>query len=103
MDAHTLTRKDWARLVRVIAHDEDVVERFPGKLFHSLGSLTGDVDAQFAHNRDGFGSDPLRFDFRAEYVKAVPGIMAQQPFGHLASRGIAGAEYQHPFLFGHSL
>ena len=43
MDADTVTRKDRARLVRVIAHGEDLVERFPGKLVHSLGPVAREV------------------------------------------------------------
>ena len=75
-----------------------MVERLSLKLGDAFGAMPGNVDAPLPHRRDGFRADEARRGARAFHDKPVAGVMAQQPFGHLAPRGIAGAQDQHPLF-----
>jgi hypothetical protein len=54
--------------------------------------MAGNIDAEFAHHLDRFRPDLAGRDAGARNVKTVAGETPQETFGHLAARGIAGAE-----------
>jgi hypothetical protein len=60
-----------------------------------------DINADFAHCCYSFGSNMTWRYSRTCNIKAIPCNVTQKSFGHLASRRVAGAEYQDPFAISH--
>jgi hypothetical protein len=87
-----------AGFVGVAADRDDVIEGLPYKLIHRFRPVGGNVDSDFRHRRDGFGTNVRRFGAGREHLEPVSSFMAQQAFRHLAAGGISGAEYQHSSL-----
>src|SRR5207248_1227003 len=92
MDALRRSRKDGAMLARVIADRDHVIERLSDELINRLRALRRDVYADLPHRRYRFRPHTRRLRARAEDLEARAAIVAQQPFGHLAARRVAGAE-----------
>ena len=65
--------------------------------------MPGNINAEFIHCGDSFGSNDTRFCTGALYVEQVSGVAAQQTLSHLATSGIASAENQNPFFRVHTL
>jgi hypothetical protein len=84
MDGNRFTRKNRAALFGVVADGQDVVQVLAGEFIDALGTVTGNVDAQFLHGGNGFGPDVAWLGSGAEHLEAIPGIVTQQAFGHLA-------------------
>jgi len=61
--------------------------------------MARDIDTQFVHHGDGFGSHDARFCARAFDFKT--GVVAEQSFGHLAAGGVSGAEDENSFFIVH--
>ena len=83
-----------AMLLGVVADGENVIEGLAGEFIHMLRALPGDVNAEFAHDGNGFAADWLGIRASAENFEAITGIVAEKAFGHLAARGISSAEDQ---------
>src|SRR5215204_5585076 len=79
------------------AHDDQVIEELLAQVGpQALRVLVRDVYADLAHGLDCPRVDLVcRVYARAHNLEAVPGQMAQQPFGHLAPRRVVGAQEQH--------
>src|ERR1051326_2071216 len=60
-----------------------------------------DINADFAHCCYSFRSNMSRRYSRTCNIKAISRNVAQKSFGHLASRRVAGAEYQDSFAVSH--
>jgi hypothetical protein len=88
-------RENWADLASVIADGEHVIEGLAGKFADVLGTISTHIDANFTHDSNGFWPDWDRLNTRAEDLKAVASIVAEQAFGHLTARRIAGTENQN--------
>lgn len=91
-------QEDRAALFRVVADGYDVIEVLAIKLVHMLGAMAADVYPQLAHSSNRFRSHDARARASAFDGELFAGIMPQQPFGHLARGGVAGAQNQHAFL-----
>jgi hypothetical protein len=64
-----------------------------------LGRLAGDVDADLLHGLDGAGMNLVGWiQARAVGLEAVPGVVPEEALGHLAPRGVLGAQEQHLLL-----
>jgi hypothetical protein len=61
--------------------------------------MAGYVNTDVTHGGYRFRPNPTRLRASGEHVETVSTFMAQQPFGHLASGGIPGAEHQQLFPF----
>jgi hypothetical protein len=62
------------------------------ELVNGLRTMARDIDTNFAHCRDRFRADMGRFYTGAFYIVLFGIERAQDSFGHLASRRVAGAE-----------
>lgn len=98
-----ITEKDGAGFFGVIADGDDVVKRLAFEFGHVFGAVAGKVDAEFSHGGDGFGADQTGFYAGAFHFEFVPGVVAEEAFGHLASGGVSGAENEDSFFGGHEL
>src|SRR5688572_14105274 len=90
-----------ARVVRVVADDQDVPHRrFAEKLFQFFRLLRADVDANFFHRAHGQRVHlRLRVGPRARGGEAIAFEFANESLGHLAARRVAGAQHEdHGFL-----
>src|SRR5947208_2620853 len=61
--------------------------------------MAGNINAQLLHRGYGFRPDNAGLGPGAFHVKPLPGIVAQQPLGHLATRRIARTEDQYALFF----
>src|SRR5215204_3783138 len=59
------------------------------------------VDAQLAHCCYRFRAHSGRRNSRTHHLETIPRNIAQQTFGHLTPRRVAGAEYQNAFTLAH--
>jgi len=60
-----------------------------------------DVNAEFAHDGDGFGADAARVRAGAFDLEAVSGIVAQKTFRHRAAGGVSCAENEDSSFLRH--
>jgi hypothetical protein len=96
-----LAGKEWAAFLGVVTEGQNIVERLAGEFVHALGAMARNVDAQFAHNGDRFGSNMARLGPGAEYLETVSCVVTQKAFGHLAPGCISRAEDEDSLLIGH--
>jgi len=87
-----------AALFRVGADGDDVIEALAVELIHMFRAMAANVYANLAHGCDRFRAHRAGFGPGAFDLERIPGIVAQQPFGHLATGGIASTENQNTFL-----
>jgi hypothetical protein len=58
-----------------------------------FGCVTGDIDAHFCEDLDGFGVDISRgLGSGAVDFEQISGGVAEDAFGHVAAAGVAGAK-----------
>ena len=81
-----------AALFCVVTDREDVIESLTGELVHALRVVASNINTELAHHNDSFGPDVARLCSCAKDFKVIPGIMAQETFGHLASSRIASTQ-----------
>jgi hypothetical protein len=60
----------------VIANREDVIEGLALKFVNMLGAVAGDVDAQFAHDSDCFGTNMAGVGSGAEDLESIARVVA---------------------------
>jgi hypothetical protein len=60
----------------VIANRKDVIEGLASKLVNVFGAVAGDVDAQFAHDGDCFGTNVAWVGSGAEDFEAIASVVA---------------------------
>src|SRR5947209_2293156 len=83
-----------AAFLGVVADRDDVIEPLTVELIHMLRAMAAYVDAQLTHGGYRFRPHSAGLRAGALDLELIAGIMPQQPFGHLAPCGIAGAEDQ---------
>ena len=84
-----------ACLVGVAAHGDDGGDVAVEKGVHVFRSVGGEVDADFAHDLEGFGVNVAGgFGAGAVHGDEVAGGGAEDALGHVAAAGVAGAEDQ---------
>ena len=101
MNPFRVAGKDGTLFVGVIAHCDDVIEFLSEELVYRFRAVMGDVDTEFAHCCYRFRPNLSWRNSRACDFKMLVSQMAQQAFSHLASRGVAGAQYQNAFTVVH--
>ncbi len=91
-----------ARLVGVAADGDHGVYILTKKVMHVLGTMTGDIDADFRHhfNRQRMNVSH-RFGSGALYIQQVPGSLPQNTFRHVTTTGVSRAENQCERFFSH--
>src|SRR6266511_1371186 len=92
MNERGLARKDRAALLGGGAAGNDIVEVLADKFLHRLRALPGSIHAQLTQKRDGFRAHAAGLCAGTGHVKAIASLVPQQPFGHLAPRGIGSAQ-----------
>ena len=80
---------------RILAERNDDIHGFEDRLIDHLRFLLRDVNTNFLHDTDGPWMQACRDKPRAEGFDYTFTNLAGQPFGHLASAGIAGTEKHH--------
>src|SRR5438477_3266457 len=60
--------------------------------------MAGNVDGDFIHHGNCLRAHDARFRAGGEYLKLIACFMPEQPFGHLASRGVSGAQNENTLL-----
>ncbi len=95
--------KDRAGFFGVIANGDDIVKMMSVELVKVLGTMIGNIDAQFLHHSDGFGTYDAGFGAGAFDVEIISGVVTEKAFGHLAARGVASAEDEHALFIRHEL
>ena len=99
MIAIHLAGKCRARLIGVTANCDDRLDGLPKKVVHVLGSVCGDVDADFGERFDGErvnvsrGFTPGASDFKPTFAG-----VAKNAFRHVAAAGVSGAENENERL-----
>ena len=92
VDALGSARKDRALLGGGIANGDDGIKTLLREFRDGLGTVRGDVDADFSHGCYGEGTDTARVGAGAVNFIGFAAEMAEETFSHLAAHGIAGAE-----------
>src|SRR6476469_2830930 len=88
--------KDRARVLRVIAHGDQFIERFADVPLERLRSLAADVNPDLTHDRDRFRSHGGSDRPGAVRVELRPTERSQQSFGHLGPSAVVRADEKHP-------
>src|SRR5579862_4637327 len=97
------TKEYRARLTRAVAYGNDVIEVLPGELVDGFRAMPGNVNAELVHDSDRFRPHHAGPGARTLHFEAVPRVVPEQTFRHLAAGGISGAENEHAFLSVHIL
>ena len=96
VEAHAPTWEDRARFARLVADRDHVVERLVEELADRLRACVRPVDADLGERPDGQRIDASRVRAGRADVERGPAEPAEDRFGHLAPRRVAGAHEQHP-------
>lgn len=91
-------RENGTDLASVVADGKHVIEGLAGEFVNVFGAMSVQIDADLAHDGDGLGADGEWLDTSAEDLETVAGVMAKQPFSHLAARRVTGTEDQDSWL-----
>lgn len=87
-----------AGFVGLITHGDHGIEWLVEIAIKRFARLVRDVDAKFGHGADRQRTDVGRLGSGRERLVAIAAKAAQEPFGHLAARGVVRAQEQHaPF------
>lgn len=99
VDSAGRTQKTGTDLGSTVANGDDRGEMLPLKLTHGLGSLPGDIDADFAHYFYGQGAYSDRAGPRALDLVLTLAEVTQKAFRNLAPDRITGAEDKNAVFF----
>jgi hypothetical protein len=97
MQALGFSRKYRTSFFRAVADGNNVIEVLTDELIHKLRIVAGNIDLDLVHDFDRFRPDIRWPSACAKRFEPIPCDVPEQPFGHLAPRGIAGADEQQFF------
>ena len=76
VDHSGLAGKQRAALFGVVTYGQNIIELLAREFVHALGSLSRNIDAQFAHGGNRLGPDLARFRPSAKRLKLFTCIVA---------------------------
>lgn len=77
--------EDGAHVAGVIANGDDPIEGLAGELIDVLGTVMGNIDADFREGGDRLGPHDAGLGAGAFDQEAIAEVMTEQAFGHLAA------------------
>src|SRR5262249_37913725 len=92
VDTFSLSGKHQAGLFRVVADRDHGVEFPPDELIHRFRPVAGNINADLPHYLNRLWPDAARSHPGAVNFKGVSAVVTENSLGHLAARGVSGAE-----------